>query len=208
MTKKGNSAAAAGGKEKEPPMKWTAGETTRFIRVFTKQKKTKKEQGTGGGTGMSGPGWNVILEAMNKDAPAGVIYKKNHLQNKIPTLSKDYWSNEFLLKKTGLGINATTGAFTGSTEVQNEIGETDKNALKFFKAPLLNYALLDELLRSAIIYSFSFLSIYFLCDTCLVIHFFMRIVLHDQWEESNWQACVVVIVDRIRRRRDCVPEYR
>lgn len=103
----------------------------------------------------------VICEAMNKDAPAGVIYKKNHLQNKIPTLSKDYCSNEFLLKKTGLGIHPSTGAFTGSTEVQKEIGETDSNALKFFKVPLLNYALLDELLRLVIMYSFSFLSIYF-----------------------------------------------
>ena len=134
-------------KVKAPPMKWrNKADTARFIRVFTKQKLTKKEQNSGAGTGMSGHGWNAITQAMNNDAPDGVVYTKEQLQNKIASLAKDYKSNEFVTNKTGLGLDATTGAFTGSDSVKDEIAKTDKNCKNFFKAPLENYALLDALL--------------------------------------------------------------
>ena len=105
-------AAAAAAKTKTPSMKWINKEETRFIQEFSKVKKTKKEQATGAATGMSTHGWNTILDAMNRAAPNDVVYTKAHLQNKMPTLVKDYKSYEFLMHKTGLGCTAE-GAFTG-----------------------------------------------------------------------------------------------
>ena len=139
-------AAAAAAKTKTPSMKWINKEETRFIQEFSKVKKTKKEQATGAATGMSTHGWKTILDAMNRAAPNDVVYTKAHLQNKMPTLVKDYKSYEFLMHKTGLGCTAE-GAFTGSESVKAECSETDKNCSKFFKHPLANYALLDTLLR-------------------------------------------------------------
>ena len=140
--------ASASAGTKKQAMKWTGSETRRLIEEFTKQKRTRKEQATGGGIGMSGDGWTAILGRMNKGkAPGGVFYNRDHLQNKIPPLAKDYKSYEFLLSKTGLGLDPITGAFTGSDSVKAEILLTDKNSMKFFKAPLANYDLLDALLR-------------------------------------------------------------
>ena len=141
------STGAARKKVKDAPMKWTEALTRQYIAAFLKQKMTNKEQATGGATGMSSHGWDAITAAMNKGAPPGTVYLKDKMQNRMPTLVKDYKSNEFLTKKTGLGLDATTGAFTGSDSVIKELGETDKNCLKFFKAPLRNYDLLDQLLR-------------------------------------------------------------
>ena len=102
-------AGAAPKKTKKPSMKWTKGEERRFIREFTKVKMTKKEQATGGGIGMSSQGWDIIFAAMNKPgaAPNGIIYTKEHLQNKIPTLAKDYKSYEFLMRKQDSGVIQT-----------------------------------------------------------------------------------------------------
>jgi len=138
---------AAAPKAKMKSMKWSDELTRKLLYAFIKQKETKKEQATGNATGMSAPGWNAITAAMNAKAPQGTVYVKNKLQNRIPTLVKDYKSYEFVMSKTGLGINGSTGAFTGDAEVQAELAATDTNCAKFFKVPLANYDLLDRLLR-------------------------------------------------------------
>jgi Myb/SANT-like DNA-binding domain len=94
---------------------------------------------------MSNQGWNNILAAMNLD-DSGLEYKRDQLQNRIKAASKDYSSFNFLLKKTGRGIDAQKKCFTGSVEVRSECKKPDPNCGKFFKKNLAHFDLLDMLL--------------------------------------------------------------
>ena len=159
--------------EKKPAARWNAKDTRILLEKFSMVKKQPEYRNTGGPIGLSTAGWNEVIEKMKKSKQCSNTYDRNQAQSKMSQLQKDYKINEWLLAKTGLGIDPVTQAFTADDETRAEIVKTKKEAAKFFKAPLANLDILEVLLGwvECLYFFWMWLSLYSLTLYLLPFHF-------------------------------------